>query len=215
MRQLSVRIAKGAAIAATMVSLLATLATPAQARTLSLTGSPSIGVWGTTFIFRGFTDPNISVKLQRRFVGEGTWRDVSSQSKTSGDSGYFWFGDQPVANADYRAITPDDNSISTAVRINVRVGISISASSSGQRAVFTGRVLPVHPGTRVILQEYDGGNRVWNNVAGGSLSSGSYYRVAMSGPRSGRRIFRVTWPTQDQSHAWNISGEVGVTWVAS
>lgn len=172
--------------------------------------APSVGVWGTTFSVRGETDRNISVRVQRMYIGSSQWQTVTTT--TSDDDGNFVAVDQPFASAWYRAYVVSDLSTSNWVKGEVRPGVHISVGSSGRDAIFTGRVLPSHPGTRVILQLFDGINKQWVNVGSGRLSSSSSYRMAFRGPDSGRRLFRVAWPTQDNNHQWNISAWVSVTW---
>ncbi|GAC1409254.1 MAG: hypothetical protein NVSMB57_01700 [Actinomycetota bacterium] len=196
------------------VLLASAIAIPAHAaRRVSIAADPTSGVWGTTFIFRGFTDAGVPVKLQRRFIGQSGWRDVAGRSKRADERGYFFFDDQPYASAHYRAVTTDDGSASPEARVNIHVGVSIDASRSGDHGLFSGRVLPAHVGTRVILQELDGVRHVWNNVARGSLDRSSRYRIPLRGPRNGKRIYRVAWPSQDRNHQSGLSAELQVTWV--
>lgn len=172
--------------------------------------APSVAVWGTTFSVRGETARNVSVRVQRMYVGSSQWQTVTTTN--SDDDGAFVAVDQPFASAWYRAYVVSDLSTSNWVKGLVRPGVHIAVGSSGRNAIFSGRVLPSHPGTRVILQVFDGVNGRWNNVSSARLSSSSSYRMSFRGPDSGRRIFRVAWPTQDANHEWNISAWVSVTW---
>lgn len=182
---------------------------------ISASLSPGTGVWGTTFTINISSAALTPVKLQRRFVGSSTWTDVSGQSKDTDTSGNATFGDKPVSNADYRGVVTTDGATSNAVRANVRVGVHISVTRSGQRALFQGRVLPSHPNTWVVLQMFDGINKRWNDVKWQKMGSRSTYAIAYQATRDGRRLFRVAWPTQDNSHVWNLSAHVSVTWTST
>jgi len=181
--------------------------------TISLTSiSPAIGVWGTTFSMNGQTADNIQVRVQRMYFGANQWQDVTTT--TSDDDGKFQAVDQPLAHAWYRAFVTSDLSTSNWVKAQVRPGVHISVARSGEQAVFSGRVLPGHSGTRVILQMFDGINKRWNNVRSARLNSSSFYRISFKATDNGRRLFRVAWPTQDSNHLWNVSAWVWVTWTA-
>jgi hypothetical protein len=151
--------------------------------------------------------------LQRKYYGSSTWVNLTSATTRSDGSGNFVQGDAPYQQADYRALVVSDTSSSQWARVYVRPGVHIAVSrTSGERALFTGKVLPVHPQTNVVLQMFDGVGRRWNNVARTRLSSRSTYALAYKACSNCRRLFRTAWPTQDQNHLWNISAEAFVTW---
>lgn len=180
---------------------------------ISLTSiSPATGVWGTTFSMNGTTADNTQVRVQRKYFGSNQWQDVTTT--TSDDDGKFQAVDQPLAHAWYRAFVTSDLSTSNWVKAQVRPGVHIGVGRSGEQAIFSGRVLPGHSGTRVILQMFDGINKRWNNVRSTRLNSSSYYRISYKATDNGRRLFRVVWPTQDTNHLWNISSWVWVTWTS-
>lgn len=203
------------AIVSSLVAVVAGMSAPAAQASHSVlaTLTPSAGVWGTTFDIRASTTSSTLVKLQRRFVGSTSWTDVSGQSKTSDGSGNANFGDAPSVHTDYRVVVVSDGAASNIVRALVRVGIPFYVTRSGQQALFQGRVLPGHPGKRVMLQMFDGPNQRWNTVKTGLLNSRSAYNISFKATDDGRRLFRVAWATQDNNHLWNLSQQIFVTWV--
>ncbi|HVL90235.1 MAG TPA: hypothetical protein VM841_08385 [Actinomycetota bacterium] len=207
------RASRKLAVAGVMTALAAVAFAPAaRAGTpISLTSvSPTAGVWGTTFTMNGTTAANRQVRVQRMYVGANQWQDVTTT--TSDDDGKFSTADQPLAHAWYRAFLTSDLSTSNWVKAQVRPGVHLGVGRSGEQAVFSGRVLPGHPGSRVLLQMFDGINKEWVTVKTARLNSSSFYRINYKATDNGRRLFRVAWPTQDNNHLWNLSAWVWVTW---
>lgn len=205
-----------AVMASAAAMCLVTLAPSVRAsHSVSITISPPNGVWGTVFNIRGSTTPNTEYRLQRKYFGQSNWVNLTTRTTTSDGSGNFVQGDAPYQQADYRAIIVSDTSSSQWARVYIRPGVHIAVSrTSGERALFTGKVLPVHPGTPVVLQMFDGLGRRWNNVARSTLNRNSAYAISYKACSNCRRLFRVAWPTGDQNHLWNISAEAFVTWTS-
>lgn len=195
------------AVTAVVFAPAARAGTPIQMTSIAPTEG---AVWGTTFTMNGTTSANKQVRVQRQYFGSNQWQDVTTT--TSDDDGKFNAVDRPLAHAWYRAYVTSDLSTSNWVKAQVRPGVHIGVGRSGESAVFTGRVLPGHAGTRVILQMFDGINKQWINVRSASLNSSSFYRMTYRSSSEGRRLFRVAWPTQDGNHLWNVSAWVSVTW---
>jgi hypothetical protein len=82
----------------------------------------------------------------------------------------------------------------------------------GQLAVLSGRVLPAHPGKRVLLQRFDGVGRRWVDAAAAVLDGNSSYRMTFRRTAPGWLLFRIAYPTQDTDHSWNVSRTIRVDW---
>ncbi len=76
--------------------------------------------------------------------------------------------------------------------------------------IFRGRVLPGHPGHRVLLQIYQGGK--WVTATSATLSSSSSYTMAYRRSSAGWLLLRIAYPTQHTDHLWNVSRNLKATW---
>ncbi|HVL91147.1 MAG TPA: hypothetical protein VM841_13020 [Actinomycetota bacterium] len=179
------------------------------------------GVWGTTFGLSGSLSCNGNllggkqVTLQK--LSGGSWTAVSSGP--TDDSGYT-FTQKPSHSGTYRVAFAGDElcspAESPAKTVIVRPGVAFNAASGatsrrGGTAIFSGSVLPAHPGHVVTLQVLQSG--AWRNAVTVKLDSQSRYRLAYTrASGSGPLLFRVAYPTQHADHGWNVSRSIRVTW---
>ncbi|HEX9695531.1 MAG TPA: hypothetical protein VGB64_04365 [Actinomycetota bacterium] len=193
------------------------------APTLSLLVSPEIGVWGTQFAISGTLAaggsgiPGKSVLISARPVGTGpdAWQPVAVP--VTDELGLFIATAAPSLHTEYKAVFAGDASFTPAVsgsdRADVRVGLHLNASSpslrSGQTVVFTGRILPEHPGHPVYLQQLTPGG--WRTIATTRGSGTSWYRFRVVKRSPGGLLFRTVTPS-DFHHAWNASVNRRVDW---
>lgn len=185
--------------------------------------SPAIGVWGTTFTVSGrltqggFGLPGKTVAIEQRPFGASAWTPVTWVT-TGSDGEYSAGGGKPSKHTQYRARFAGEQgvlgSVSAPVTAQVRVGVPVNVADStlspGQTAVFQGRVLPGHPGKKVMLQQLT--NSGWVTIQTVTLDGGSNFRASARLTIRGFRLYRAAYATQDGDHAWNLSRNIGVTW---
>lgn len=181
------------------------------------------GVWGTTFQLTGALSCNGNVLNDKAVTlkkksGSG-WTAVGTAQTDPDGTGYA-FTQKPAHNGVYMVSFAGDSlceaAESAAKTVIVRPGVAFNAASGatsprGATAVFSGSVLPAHPGRTVSLQVLQGG--AWRNAVSGKLDSKSSYRLTYARTSgSGPLLFRVAYPTQDADHGWNVSRNIKVTW---
>lgn len=190
---------------------------------LSAAASPASGVWGTQFAVDGTLScagtavPGATVAVTRMHAGWST----PAGTATTNANGAWTLGDVPAANTSYRASWAGGGDCSggaaaTSGAVVVRPGVIVNVSPSrlarGTAATFTGRILPAHPGRRVLLQVLNGSTGAWHNVAWATLDGASSYRIGYRKTGPGWLLFRVAYPTQDADHGWNIGRNLRVDW---
>ncbi|MGH2829691.1 MAG: hypothetical protein ACRDJM_04340 [Actinomycetota bacterium] len=186
---------------------------------LTIRTSLGIGVWGVRFVIsgtltcEGVAVPGAAVAVTRNGAVIGT--------ATTGAEGAWSLADSPSANARYRASWGGNGqcpggAVSPETSVFVRPGVIVNAADPtlvrGQAALLSGRVLPAHPGRRVLLQRYDGVGRRWVDVTWTSLDATSSYRFGFRRTAPGWLLFRVAYPTQDFDHAWNVGRTIRIDW---
>ena len=194
------------------------------AGTLTASTTPASGVWGTTFTASGVLScdgapvAGAAVSVTRTHPSGSP---VSLGSVQTSAQGAWSRADVPAANATYRATWGGggectSGAASGAPSVIVRPGVIVNAwpvrLPRGAATTFTGRILPAHPGKRVLLQVLNGGTGVWHNVAWATLDGSSSYRVGYRRTGPGWLLFRVGYPTQDADHGWNVGRNIRIDW---
>jgi hypothetical protein len=194
----------------------------ASASQLTLAADPIFGVWGTEFRIAGVLSagsdpiPARNVSIFRR-LGGGSFQFY--RQATTDELGRFLIIDKPSANSQYFAIFGSEEDVSAAqspiAGIGVRVGVIFNASRSSTPAnsvvTFTGRVLPVHPGRSVYLQQFSPSSG-WRTIASTRLTSQSTYTFHVVKRTSGFLLFRAA-VASDADHAWNVSINRRIDWI--
>lgn len=191
---------------------------------IGLSAAPaSGGVWGTTFALTGALSCNGNVLSDKPVVLEkksgSSWVKVADGTTSQDGAGYS-FTQKPSHNTVYRVRFAGDQLCKAATSSErttvVRPGVAFNAASGasskrGGTAVFSGSVLPAHPGHTVSLQVLQGG--AWRNAVAATLDSKSAYRLSYTRKSgSGPLLFRVAYFTQHADHGWNVSRNIKVTW---
>lgn len=185
--------------------------------------APTIGVWGTAFTVSGrltqggFGLPGETVTIEQRPFGASGW-SLAATTTTGSDGEYAANAGKPSKHTQYRARFAGGatvlGSLSAPVTAQVRVGAIMNVADStlfaGQTASFLGRVLPAHPGKKVLLQQLT--NSGWVTIQTVTLDGASNFRASARLATRGFRLYRAAYPTQDSDHAWNLSRNIGVTW---
>lgn len=191
----------------------------AQARTgpvgsLTIGVTPDSGVWGTRFTIGG------TLSCEAAPVAGATVQTLAGSVQTDA-TGAWSVQHVPAANTTYRATWAGGGACSggaasagrsVIVRPGVIANPSASVAPRGQTVTISGRVLPGHPGKRVLLQVFNGGTGTWGNVAWATLDAASSYRIGYRKTAPGWLLFRIAYPSQDGDHGWNVSRNLRVDW---
>lgn len=181
---------------------------------LTLNVSPGSGVWGTRYTIAG------TLTCEGSAVAGATVTTLAGQTTTNA-SGAWSMTHVPSANTTYRAAwagggTCTGGAISPQAGVIVRPGVSANASRTslprGQTVTISGRVLPAHPGKRVLLQVFNGGTGRWATVSSATLDANSSYRATYRKSGPGWLLLRVAYPTQDADHGWNTGRNLRIDW---
>lgn len=157
----------------------------------------------------GASTSNRTMIVEGRPVGASGFRKVGEVT-TRSDGTFGLTGVKPSKNTDYRVRFNGNSgdglepSVSSARRVNVRVWMSLSASTTtldlGQRRTLSGRVSPAHGGSVKMIIKRNG-----TRIATKSLSlNDSRYRFVYKPSRPGRYTFLTVFP-KDTDHIGNRS----------
>lgn len=142
-------------------------------------------------------DPNKTVHLQRKRVGQDGWRPVGSATLGRDLAVTFSLEDLRTTAA-YRLRHGTERS--AAVRINVKPRLTLNTSPdhvmSGSRMVLRGVLYPKVRGRTARLQwKVDG---TWRTIERVSVGDGEY-RVTLTAPAPGHRRVRITFAGDDRN----------------
>lgn len=157
-----------------------------------------------------------SIQLQKQTLG--TTGFVNAGVTSSDAEGAYTKGVPMQAGADFIAIAqsgaqdPCIQATSDAVRVQVKVSVTGTArpSTPPRKSEFhiSGRVAPVHPGTKVVLQRRVDGR--WKWAGSEKLGAKSDYDFTKKARWKGKRIFRVKWVKGDDDHLSGKSPRIKV-----
>ena len=177
-------------IAAACVAAFAVNASAQQARTLTLTASPTTVKFGGSITLSGkLTGPNSdgrNVRIERDVLPLDSFENAGNA--TTNATGDWSLVIKPDANARYRASA--GNTESAPVDVTVRAAVSLRLSDRtpvrGQRVTFRGRVCPEHDGVTIALQRRS--STGWRTIASPVLAD--IPNVACSSYSVRRRVRR-------------------------
>lgn len=197
--------------------------TPGQsARTVTLFTSAAKTSYGSRITLSGQVfssnascdDVGESVQLRKRVHGRSSFVDAAAASTDI--EGRFSVTVQALQNADYVAVAPAHDqcaeatspSVTTLVRVKVSAKTSSQRVGQGDRFRISGKVVPKHSG-KIKLQRKEG--RRWRGAGSVRLTNRGTFVFQVTASWSGRRAFRVVWPSQDEDHEKGTSKKMVVT----
>jgi hypothetical protein len=156
----------------------------------------------------------VSVRLQDRALGSGTW--ATRATGTSSATGAVSFATKPTANREYRLVTGatwtyragSSPTITTMVRWRVTAKLADSTVRRGDRITLRGTVAPARVGTVVQRQRLVEGT--WATVARGKTGKTGTYAFTFTWPTAGSYTYRVRVPAT-KANATATSRAVAVT----
>ena len=199
---------------------------PCREGSLTIAVNPSTGVYGTMFTIAGVltceeTPVADAIVIVSRLTADPDDFEASAARSTDAD-GRWSVLDRPSAAAEYVATwrggaTCGAGARSDLAHASVRPGIAVNPATQAVRndgeAVFSGRIIPMHPGQTVGLQILQGSSGRWADAGWVRLDADSRFRIGYrktDGP--GWLAVRIVYPTQDGDHAWNVSRSVRADW---
>jgi hypothetical protein len=155
------------------------------------------------------------VRIQRRLHGTTTFIDF--QTTNTASDGTFSAEFDVNKSADYQAVAPGHDQclsaqsepVTVGVKVTVEFGLEDRTPKQGDIVNGACAVRPNHKGTKVTLQRKKGGRFV--KVAAYELDKQSNCAFEIEASWSGKRVFRMTWVSQDDDHETGRSTSIRVT----